>query len=89
MERDHTGDPPPRTVAEPEPTPIAAGPPPAVSERALALVTAFAVAQRNVSQAMRAGLDEHFRVAKAEHVRAYHELMEYIGELEGRRRRAE
>jgi hypothetical protein len=75
----------PRLAAEPEPAPPALPAVPPVSDRALALVTAFAVAQRNVSQAMRAGLDEPFRVAKAEHVRAYAELLGYIAELEGTR----
>jgi hypothetical protein len=73
-----------RLVNEPEPTPSAVGPAPAVSPRALALVTAFAVAQRNVSQATHAGLDEQFRAAKAEHVRAYHALLAYVRDLEAR-----
>jgi hypothetical protein len=75
----------PRLVAEPEPTPLGGAAVPAVSDRALALVTAFALAQRNVSQAMRAGLEDAFRVAKAEHVRAYAALLGYIAELEGRK----
>jgi hypothetical protein len=55
-----------------------------VSERALALVAAFSLAQRNVSAAMQAGLDEQFRAAKAEHVRAYHALLAYVRDLEAR-----
>ncbi|HET7456650.1 MAG TPA: hypothetical protein VFJ74_03280 [Gemmatimonadaceae bacterium] len=72
-----------RLVDEPEPAPSDTGPAPVVSQRALALVAAFSVAQRNVSQAMHAGLDEQLRAAKREHVRAYHALLAYIRELEG------
>ena len=73
-----------RLVHEPEPEPSATGPAPVVSDRALALVAAFSLAQRNVSAAMHAGLDEQFRAAKAEHVRAYHALLAYVRDLEAR-----
>lgn len=76
------GDDDARVVNEPEPAPSSVGPAPVVSQRALDLVAAFSLAQRNVSHAMQAGLDEQFRVAKAEHVRAYHALLAYVKELE-------
>ena len=71
-----------RIINEPEPTPSSVGPAPVVSQRALDLVAAFSLAQRNVSHAMQAGLDEQFRVAKAEHVRAYHALHANLKQLE-------
>jgi hypothetical protein len=74
-----------REVAEPEPAPTGRALPPVVSRRALDLVAAFGLAQRNVTMTMSdPSLAEQMTAAKAEQVRAYHALLGYLAELEGR-----
>ena len=75
----------PRPVAEPEPAPTGRSLPAAVSRRALDLVAAFGLAQRNVTLTMSdSALSAQVAAAKAEQVRAYHALLAYVAELEGR-----
>ena len=74
-----------RPVSEPEPPPTGRTMPPAVSRRALDLVAAFGLAQRNVTMTMSdPALAGQLPAAKAEQVRAYHALLGYLAELEGR-----
>lgn len=74
-----------RPVAEPEPAPTGRTLPAVVSRRALELVAAFGLAQRNVTLSMSdPALGGQLAAAKAEQVRAYHALLAYVAELEGR-----
>lgn len=74
-----------RRVAEPEPASTGRTLPAVVSRRALDLVAAFGLAQRNVTMTMAdPALAEQLAAAKAEQVRAYHALLAYVAELEGR-----
>ena len=74
-----------RPVAEPEPVPTGRALPAVVSRRALDLVAAFGVAQRNVTMTMSdPALAGQAAAAKAEHVKAYHALLTYLAELEKR-----
>jgi hypothetical protein len=74
-----------RRVAEPEPAPTGRSLPAVVSRRALDLVAAFGLAQRNVTMTMSdPALAGQVAAAKAEQVRAYHALLAYVAELEGR-----
>ena len=74
-----------RPVGEPEPPLTGRSLPPVVSRRALDLVAAFGLAQRNVTMTMSdPGLAGQVAAAKAEQVRAYHALLAYVAQLEGR-----
>jgi hypothetical protein len=78
------GDEDTRRVAEPEPAPSGRALPPVVSRRALDLVAAFGLAQRNVTLTMSdPALAGQVAAAKTEQVRAYHALLAYVAALEG------
>ena len=85
---DDLDEPPAHAASEPEPPATGRTLPPVVSRRALDLVAAFGLAQRNVTLTISdPALAGQLERAKAEQVRAYHALLAYVAELEGRPRR--
>ena len=84
MSANGAGDEDARPIAEPEPAATGRSLPAVVSRRALDLVAAFGLAQRNVTMTMSdPALVGQAAAAKAEQVRAYHALLAYVAELEG------